>query len=707
MHLERLTLRNWCQHADRDITFSPGLTGIIGANGSGKSNLLGAIRWLLTGENPNVGDKLDNISQLTDQTERSFGRLQFSHAGVVATVTRHLRPAGEKSTLEIEGRPRLSGDKQINPVILEILGINNETINETVLVGQEDIFGFLDQTPAKRAAAFQRLFHTAIAADVYKDLGAHANKVQIPAMGVDRDAAEARLIEATNLQLELVSVRALFASEEQLERSVTDAGNVMTTFATQQERAATLATKSSELTELEERHARACGLSDTTAENVRVLQQARDGNKAAAEQAQAMLTNLEQYRRVETARQTLRTLQEQTRQELVALQQPAPPLCYLTEDAYQPQLDAITYKLQRAETLIDAFCDGVTECPTCGTSVATLGAAVAKARAGLPKLTDERLALYQQRKVSEEFEKASASYARECERLNGSIVQYDVQARTLNVVEAPATDEVQLRQSVQQQEEYTAAISEYTTTLRGHDREVEQLNGQITELRRQVTELSTWANRMRAITQAEADGAQVLHDELSMRLRRLRSVELEQAVNQRDVLNAMQTIDALQRVEREANTSRQWLSYVEDMRALVHHDAAPKFVSHRNLLRLQAGLNEHLAVFDTDFRVQATEGLSFEGYFTDGRRQAAERFSVGQKVILALAWRLALNLTFAADVGLLALDEPTAWLDKHHIRGFTPALTRLRTYAASRGLQCIIITHEDELAPLFDTVITL
>jgi DNA repair exonuclease SbcCD ATPase subunit len=92
--------------------------------------------------------------------------------------------------------------------------------------------------------------------------------------------------------------------------------------------------------------------------------------------------------------------------------------------------------------------------------------------------------------------------------------------------------------------------------------------------------------------------------------------------------------------------------------------------------------------------------------FNDGRVQPAERLSSGQKVVMALSFRLAVNFMYA-DLGFLVLDEPTAYLDEHHIAGFEPVLGCLREFAASRGLQCLMVTHEQSLAPLFDSVLQL
>ncbi len=49
MQINRLRLLNFRQHADTEIEFGAGLTGIIGPNGAGKTTLLEAIAWAMYG----------------------------------------------------------------------------------------------------------------------------------------------------------------------------------------------------------------------------------------------------------------------------------------------------------------------------------------------------------------------------------------------------------------------------------------------------------------------------------------------------------------------------------------------------------------------------------------------------------------------------------------------------------------------------------
>ncbi|KAJ3619195.1 hypothetical protein Zmor_008727 [Zophobas morio] len=73
------------------------------------------------------------------------------------------------------------------------------------------------------------------------------------------------------------------------------------------------------------------------------------------------------------------------------------------------------------------------------------------------------------------------------------------------------------------------------------------------------------------------------------------------------------------------------------------------------------------------------------------------RCSAGQKVLASLIIRLALAETFCIHCGILALDEPTANLDRENIEKFAQNLINIiENRRAQRNFQLIVITHDDE-----------
>jgi DNA repair exonuclease SbcCD ATPase subunit len=159
--------------------------------------------------------------------------------------------------------------------------------------------------------------------------------------------------------------------------------------------------------------------------------------------------------------------------------------------------------------------------------------------------------------------------------------------------------------------------------------------------------------------------------------------------------------------EAEAVKLRKWSAIADTAREALKN--APRLVAQRNLQRLETAINELLQIFGVNFQVKvANDGSpTFIAEFYDGRRQVAQRLSIGQKTVLALAFRVAVNAMFAEEIGLLALDEPTASLDQPRIQALAPVLEKLRDLSTAKGLQCLLVTHASSLSHLFESTIEL
>jgi ABC-type lipoprotein export system ATPase subunit len=56
---------------------------------------------------------------------------------------------------------------------------------------------------------------------------------------------------------------------------------------------------------------------------------------------------------------------------------------------------------------------------------------------------------------------------------------------------------------------------------------------------------------------------------------------------------------------------------------------------------------------------------------------------------------------------LLCLDEPTESLDERNLTCLEVAIGRMRDLSESRGMQCLLVTHEPSFEVLFDGVLRL
>ena len=171
MHLRRVVLNNIGPHQHLDVKFELGLVGIWGANGSGKSTILDASYACLTNDwGRFAGVRVDNINAMADRETESSVSVEAEHQGIVFTVSRGLRP--ESRRLEVRGeRDVYTKDVDIRAQLESRLGLNRQLLDEYVFVRQRGMFGFLDETPAKRAESFSQLCRTTRAALAFKACG--------------------------------------------------------------------------------------------------------------------------------------------------------------------------------------------------------------------------------------------------------------------------------------------------------------------------------------------------------------------------------------------------------------------------------------------------------------------------------------------------------------------------------------------------------
>ena len=72
-----------------------------------------------------------------------------------------------------------------------------------------------------------------------------------------------------------------------------------------------------------------------------------------------------------------------------------------------------------------------------------------------------------------------------------------------------------------------------------------------------------------------------------------------------------------------------------------------------------------------------------------------------------MGFRFAVYTLFSNKLGLISLDEPTAYLDDETIARFGDLLQKIAQIARNSSLQILMATHEASLAPCFDQTIVI
>jgi DNA repair exonuclease SbcCD ATPase subunit len=751
VRVEWLELVNYCQFQSRRFEFPAGLVAIVGPNGSGKSNLLGAIRWLLTGTNPNPGKAAENISQFATAAEKSYVRACFSHAGTRAIVTRNIRPATPAAVLEEEGRAVVVGTDKVDARVCEILQTDTRVMNDIVIVAQDDIFGFLAQTPGKRAEQFQKLFRTEAASALSKVLEKQLAAVAAtqPYSAVDQANCEEVIRVAT---AEIATITASLATMPSFDACYAGIQTNQNVQAQWDQVSRLRGWLNDRTTKVEPTKATIATLVAATAQSAAGVQQLTVAidelreQRAAAETAAKLQSLYDQYVATRQRLEAALAAAEAAEQRLVV---PVQPTGYpFTEERQRLQSlrAAHTAKIQEATAIETALAQATVRCPTCRVpssprlriteAVATLvqqqalaadaAAVVDTALAGIrdgvdtQELTARKDAVLQEARelagqvatlaaiepAQARYEQALTAYQRNLETARSQKAAVQMQLTGLSPVQPPPGIDAQaiLTKARALEAELKAAQSTHARQDRDLATQQQTLASLEGEIAQYTQSLAQYPPTLEQDAAAAGQRIAAWRDWVTRRQQTEASLVAEQLA----VKTAQSRLEAITKAIASSAVDQAWSQRLQMMAGLVHHSAAPRFVAQENLKLLERYVNENLGLFDAEFRVHADEGLSFVASFRDGvRRQPAERLSGGQKVVLALAFRLATNLQLATGVGALYLDEPTAYLDHTHLKGFAPALERLRAFSAAAGLQCVIVTHEATLAPLFDTAINL
>ena len=151
-----------------------GLYLITGDTGAGKTTIFDAIAFALYGE-PSGDNRKDAMlrSKYAAPQEKTEVRLTFSYQGKTYTVTRspeYERPKGRgegtttqkaDATLEFaDGRPPVTGLRDVNRAMEDVLGITREQFRQIAMIAQGDFLRLLLADTKDRQKIFQKIFET-------------------------------------------------------------------------------------------------------------------------------------------------------------------------------------------------------------------------------------------------------------------------------------------------------------------------------------------------------------------------------------------------------------------------------------------------------------------------------------------------------------------------------------------------------------------
>ena len=762
--IKRVVLENFCQHEYLDIPFSDGLTVVLGPNGSGKSNFLSAIYGAFTGRfDRGAGEITEHIRKNQD------GNCSVQVIGTVADDEFHLRRSlsmtsdgkgkvGHALWQGSEKRQVCKTASEIEAWITQSSGLTSDLMSEFLFIGQEDLYGFWKRNDASRTKMFMALCGT----KSYENI--RENYAQL--VKADRTHYETVTITVDLVQKTLDTARANLAFlEAELKAAHLESGkpgfrenlethlqNAREALRKQEEMETVLDRYAGDMESVLARLTRAQQEDQDQEKNLGVLgqeikKQGRETDRLERELLRRLagssweetIFTLNRSLQSNAKRESLENRIAQAQSRLAAI--PDLPAFddrkYLQVEAERATLIArlgeLESNLHSIRTMIDLlrrFSDtqGVkNDCPLCGADTKNWKVDLK----ALKRMEREQSAQQQTGlRRRDELDRALADGQARREqtqrhRHNRAELLRWLQEFQRELAACPAFDpeaETKLAALTAQEKELHNARQTHQTLLARFHRETELLKRWQAQHRSCQEEFDRLQREVKALGAASPEVRRKQLAKLRHEITRLE----EQLADARQRENRIATLqgarsEALRQVEKhhtELDGHRRfrdsfgnaelWYQKCDRVIDWFRKDGLPRLV-HRSVLNdLVAAINGELAMFADPFRVRVNEDVTFTAIFEErgaSKEILSKALSGGEKYMLGLAFLSAVNRTFASNLGVMFIDEPTASLDTRHIGLLFRILYQWKTVLRKQGRQLIIVTHVEDMAQIADTVI--
>jgi len=766
MHLTRIELTNYRQHRQLDVDFSGNLIAVLGRNGVGKSNLIGAIQFVLTGEQPGY-----TKADLTTWGEKEGSVRLFFTAGSRNEEFVVTRKTNGDVTLKVGGET-IKQARKVEEALRDKAGLDKELVRQIVFVPQKGIDAILFDDPKNREVAFQRLIGIGNASKIYEALRTEIAAYDKP-QGFDEAIARARqqLADQENVAKTCRDALAKYEnavktlpSKESLEAEVDKCAGAQQAIAAyvraEQAFADTQAQHESALAKLS-------GMGVVSEDEEEKLRNESAELSKDRESCRERLEAGKESVRFLTRMKELSDAAVKAKADLEEAEKAMDELHKRYSNSIDDEREHVA-KLEAAQTALEAegkslrnmmkeaSSDGT--CPLCGGDATQediekhvgdrlkaiddqLMEAVDKAVSARDALTKRSGEEYDaKRRVDVAKDRYDSAFLAIKKAHDVNVEGCEIDLETFDVSFKGNTPDALLEIEkkngflAKRMTEIDNCASEISRSLNAIDATKRQAKDARDNVAKLAAQIDLIGNNRRDCAEKLAglgiDPESVKSGDngsCDNALRKARAnldayngILRDMAGTKGQLEAAESTIESTKRsiddlVERKSleDKVQQKVDVLKRVRDGLHYRELPRIMSQNVMRDLTACVNSYLDQFNAPFVVEAEEeGFGFRCCFTDGRTMPdphpdASLLSGGQKVALAIAFRMAIYMTFGGELGLLSLDEPTAYLDEASIGHLGELLEKVGAVARNKGLQILMATHEKAIMPFLDTKIDL
>ena len=704
MILKKIELHNYRQHRDLSVDFTGNLIAVVGRNGSGKSNFLGAIQFALTGEQPGF----DKVDLLTWGESSGSVVLSFEHGGKEYEIARSI----EKPSVTLScGGEKVTGAAKVKEA-LEAVGIDKDVLKQSVFVRQTEIDSCLFTDPRERELAFQRLIGLGDAAKHNKFLTDFLSAAERPKdLSADIEAAVSAKAQQEENQ------RSLKSQSEEIGKSLDRLGGSWD----DANRKADVLQKRIRL--VEDVIAKWDAFDTVRAAFDEFCTERKEDFALSVFDTGSLESHISELN-LELGRMQSVASKNRDRDDAAMRRDSArsglEALGDLSErraeyDRKKAELDSVKARERELGRLASLASDG-NVCPLCGSvtdhnvreEIESELKAVVEHDVELSAWVSNHAGIVdaceRKRRLEEDLERAE----RDVESLGPKQpVRPEAEIREM-MSEA--------RKRLDEAKENNARAIRFGAEFEGVKKAKDDAAGALKAAMSLLPGGGYARNQLKsAVEKMNGEITKIFDDLHAVSELRARKASLDGAISQIDasIAESGAAIERLRRLQREGAIVGDKLKVVSDVKDWFAYRNGPRAMTQSVMSMLTDETNRFLELFGAEFSVMPSdEGMGFRYSYNDGRTVSdpapdATMLSGGQRVALAVSFRFAVYSMFAGKLGLLSLDEPTAYLDAETISRFSDMLGKIRDLASNMHLQVLLSTHEEQLRGAFDQTVEI
>lgn len=711
-----LKVKDWCQHRERVEEFVSGTNGVIGSNGRGKSNLVTALFTAVTGR-----VLVDTIQEnINFEADKTVIEAKFVQNGIPGSIKRtfnapridgsHHNRKDATSTAELVWGTdvKVKGASKVTAELERITGMSPRTIEDHIFVSQDKLSELLFQRKSDRLKSFLSLIPGVERVEVLRiALQNELNKyveVQLAMSSAEaRTQVDTVRSEVTELDAEVHRLQAELATVD-----LSKITQVIAKYKETVQAERRLADVQRDVDGLQ-------ALADSTlVKQAEADQQLSatltevETHRSMAVEAQGELKSLEQNRTIFNTRRTTEAALSTLMNEIETKQAPsdvgAP---WVDLPVWEAQRDKHRQALAESRKVLQLLAKG-DNCPTCGKPFDNAVSEREKHTALVADLAPrEQLAVDTVARLvraRDAYTTAKSQYTNWLQVAEAKLGQLTTTLEGLPVVQEPTAERIQTltrlvegyNEAVRQSKAAEHESKKWSDVMSNTSQKLRVLEDTKINLEEVI------AQRPDAATLAAADAQQRQYETLN---NSAFNVSGRLTAKREELTRAEANLLRIEVAEARAKSVTDYRGLITEVRDVLHRDRLPMEVLITYIQSLDQLINRYLDLFGNPFAITLDKEMDMACYFSNGYVCGTQRLSGGQKCVLSVAVRFAINELFAKDLGLLVLDEPTSAMDTANVAYTGELMEKIHAVGKGVGVQTIIITHAQELIPCFEKVI--